>query len=839
MCQGSDSCGCCGVDAAVPEIGNRPGLTTLAYRSGTHATVLRRMVTALTGKLASLDPTAADDPAIALLDSWATVADVVTFYQERIANEGFLRTATERRSVLELARQIGYELRPGVAAATHLDFRMQVPAASAPAPGPAAPTTAVVPAGTKVLSVPAQGKLPQPFETSQQITALAALNELALRTREPQQVTAGLTELYLEGTSTALRPGTAILIVQHADPPAIPATWALRVLDTVESLAATAPDASPATLVGWTDGLAADILQPEVFALDLRGAVFGSNAPAWLTLPDDFRKACAAAYNASLVPAGTTDHDDPQWPGFTLPDPNQPAAPAGAIDLDGVHSEIVAGSFLVLSQPGVEELYRVTNAAPSAREGFAISAKTTYLTLDRINDLDEFDRRQVAVLAASRRLNLTDRPIGGTVGGLELDLALPAPLLKGQPVLITGRSGTTPVVHAGSVANLVTTTLTLADPLSPALDLESVRITGNVVLATHGETVPDEVLGSGDGTVPNQRFTLRKPNLTHVSAGTPSGVADTLEVWVDGVQWREVPSLYQAGPHDRVYVVRIDDDAKATVIFGDGQRGARLPTGLENVHARYRCGIGPDGNVEAHALTVLPKRPLGVASADNPEPGFGGTAPESLDEARTNAPLTVLTIDRVVSLTDYQDYARSFGGIAQAGAVSLPGGAGPTVFITVAGPNGTAVPRQPTLNDLLGALDTVRDRGTTVRAESFVPIRFRLGVQVLSDADRRSEHVRAAVRAVLLTALSPDRRSFGDAVTASQILAAVHTVDGVTAARLTELRLSEPPPQHGDPEVQEVLTAPGAHRDPGDPQRVQPAALLMLDQSPTVGPWTL
>ena len=44
-------------------------------------------------ELTARDP---DDPAIALLDAWATVADVVTFYQERIANEGFLRTATER-----------------------------------------------------------------------------------------------------------------------------------------------------------------------------------------------------------------------------------------------------------------------------------------------------------------------------------------------------------------------------------------------------------------------------------------------------------------------------------------------------------------------------------------------------------------------------------------------------------------------------------------------------------------------------------------------------------------------------------------------------------------------
>src|SRR5947208_9469024 len=76
-------------------------------------------------ELAALKTRNPADPAIALLDSWATVADVLTFYQERIANEGFLRTATERRSVLELTRQIGYELAPGVAASVLLAFTVE------------------------------------------------------------------------------------------------------------------------------------------------------------------------------------------------------------------------------------------------------------------------------------------------------------------------------------------------------------------------------------------------------------------------------------------------------------------------------------------------------------------------------------------------------------------------------------------------------------------------------------------------------------------------------------------------------------------------------------------
>ena len=183
---------------------NPPGQAALAYRSGTQTSVLRRMLARLAQELPGLTARDPDDPAIALLDAWATVADVVTFYQERIVNEGFLRTATERASVLELARAIGYELRPGVAASTHLRFAVESV--------PGAPPGALVAKGTKVRSVPGQGEQSQTFETSAELPALAELNEVGLRTREPQQIGLGTKQLYLDGTTTGLRPGDAILV---------------------------------------------------------------------------------------------------------------------------------------------------------------------------------------------------------------------------------------------------------------------------------------------------------------------------------------------------------------------------------------------------------------------------------------------------------------------------------------------------------------------------------------------------------------------------------------------------------------------------------------------------
>ena len=126
-----DTCGCCaGIDAETPvKISNLPSQSTISYRIGTHSKFKESMLAAL-GKadypaLLPLGTRDDDDFTIAYLDGVATVLDVLTFYQERYVNEHFLATCTERRSVLEMAHLIGYELSPGVAAATHLAFTLQ------------------------------------------------------------------------------------------------------------------------------------------------------------------------------------------------------------------------------------------------------------------------------------------------------------------------------------------------------------------------------------------------------------------------------------------------------------------------------------------------------------------------------------------------------------------------------------------------------------------------------------------------------------------------------------------------------------------------------------------
>src|SRR4051794_34110466 len=184
-CSCQTVCNCCtGITAETPAvITNRPGLSRIAYRAGTHQQFRNTMQARLsTLGLELLRTRDNDDFSIALIDSWAVVADILTFYQERIANENYLRTATERISLQELAKLIGYKLRAGLAAETFISFLLDEPPALPPGPPiPASvanstPKSIIITPGVKVQSVPGPGEQPATFETIGKIEARSEWN---------------------------------------------------------------------------------------------------------------------------------------------------------------------------------------------------------------------------------------------------------------------------------------------------------------------------------------------------------------------------------------------------------------------------------------------------------------------------------------------------------------------------------------------------------------------------------------------------------------------------------------------------------------------------------------
>ena len=266
-------------------IDNPPGQSTIAYRVGTHTLIKQAMLARLAAAdlpaLQALRTRDDDDFAIALLDAWATVADVLTFYQERIANESYLRTATERVSLLHRAALIGYKPRPGVAASAFLAFTLE--------DAPGAPRQVTIDSGTKVQSIPGPGETPQLFETIAKIEARVEWNRLRPRLLARQPLDANALTLLLQSANTNLRPGDRLLIVA-------PTTRAIHrikavAVDAIAQRTQVDLESAPAA----TQAVTADPAATGVFALRTRAALFGHNAPDWRAMPDGGQRPVHAA----------------------------------------------------------------------------------------------------------------------------------------------------------------------------------------------------------------------------------------------------------------------------------------------------------------------------------------------------------------------------------------------------------------------------------------------------------------------------------------------------------------------------------------------------------------
>ena len=446
-----------------------------------------------------------------------------------------------------------------------------------------------------------------------------------------------------------------------------------------------------------------------------------------------------------------------------------------------------------------------------------------------------FPVRKTTAYIQSEQLALAKLPVVDDIPAAVSELMLNdmvVGLAPGQSVSLTGtRSDAAGVaeseiltlrdiVHDGGV-----TILKFQTGLQFGYRRSSVTINANVTLGTHGATV-HEVLGNGDASQANQSFALKRPPLTYVSAPTPSGVAGTLDVRVNELEWTEAPTLFGLGPSDEKYIVRLADDGTPTVTFGEPAE--RLRSGQQNVKARYRTGIGLAGNVGAGSLSILQSRPPGLRAVTNPLGASGGADPQPLAHARVNAPLTVLTLDRIVSLDDYEKFAQAFAGIGKAQAVALWSGELRVVLVTAAMANGDPLdPTAPLYQSLVQAIELGHDPVQAFFVKGYQPLVFNLHGSLLIDQPRyQSALVMAQVANSLATAFSFENRDFAQAVTAAEIVTLIQSVPGVIATDLNQLYLTTDPNGPSQTEPPAFLAAAPARWEKG---AMQPAQLLLLN----------
>lgn len=385
----------------------------------------------------------------------------------------------------------------------------------------------------------------------------------------------------------------------------------------------------------------------------------------------------------------------------------------------------------------------------------------------------------------------------------------------------------------------VHTILTLANALAYTYDRGSITIYANVTDATNGQTV-GEVLGSGSAAQVFPSFTLSQSPLTYVSANTPSGNSSTLSVQVNDLEWQEVDDFLEASAGEHCYIARQNDTQQTSVTFGNGTYGARLPTGTANVKALYRYGMGSGGNVDAGQISQLVTHPLGAQGVINPLPATGGADPDTVDAARVNIPISVMALDRLVSVQDYADFSLAYAGIGKATAIRLSDGREQIVHVTIAGAEDAPIATTSDLyTNLLLSLQTY---GNPYQPIQLAIGRIRLIVLAATvglQPDYIWEDVVPNVRSAVLALFAFDARSLAQTAFLSDAIRAVQGVEGVafvnvttfdsvrenvSAAQLASLSKTLKLRQHVHTELAHIDAA----APPGAAQRILPAELAFM-----------
>jgi hypothetical protein len=826
---------------------NRPGLAAVGYRVGDYPSFRQAMVESLARAeaLSGLTTRRSDDFAITLVELWAAVGDVLTFYQERYANEAYLRTARRAESVLRLAALLGYRLAPGAAALSRLSFTIE------------AGKKVELPERLRVQSLPGPGEQAQVFETLEPLLADARLNLLRIfpaPATTPAPLAAGQSDVLLHrtkgpGLAAALAAGGRVVLFRDNQSTTVE-----------EKTIASVRTEDDRAVVAWTEPVKGTSWTSagRVFAFGRTFRLFGHGAPATYMEPEEVFPASRTGFEVAFLAHASGGSGFAKFDEFRERVDLGPAASprivwnlrqvsygyprtgnaeeasvesgTSRICLDARYEGLSAGGRLLVADTrpgGTKRLVTIQKVDQAQDVLGAVSDTVTRVTVSpALGTLP--DRRAVVVYELGRELELAAARYPAEVTGDTV--YLPGQLAEGGAIEIgrrIERGAFTPGVVLRPEELAVGRSVIVSDarkqPLSARLKEEatltpadasgfchlvlrldvdgilqlrsdSATLEGNVARASHGETVRDEILGSGDAAATFQRFTLKRAPLTYVPGGAASATDTSLVLLVNGVRWQQVPTLHGLAADAQAFEARFVEDGATDLLFGDGIYGARLPTGRSNVTATYRAGLGLAGRVGVGALTTALDRPPGLLAVTNPLAATGGADPEARDATRGNAPRTVRTFGRAVSLRDFEDLVTATGEVAKAQATWTWDGFGRALHVTVAGQaGGTFVPED--LRRLASSLTVARDPNHPLRLANYVAVDIVVRAAIGVDADRKQTDVEGAARTALLNALAFDALDLGRPLGLSDIYRILQEVPGVAYVDVDELSFKDPAEQ--------------------------------------------
>jgi len=213
-------------DLTPPAPTNLSELPAISYRVGTYASFRQAVLTPL---MAPGNPApvpveqtlsvngvpvwrtdGAGDLAVMVAEWFAYIGDVITFYNEGIANESFLRTAVLPASVNNLIGVLGYRPQPAIGATGTL--------AALVSPGPSFGAPITLPTGLQFQSKPTPGLPPQIFELAQ-ATQISAPDQFPAT--PPPELLGEVTTLvatYRMGAGAASPPAGTLTVIANPYP---------------------------------------------------------------------------------------------------------------------------------------------------------------------------------------------------------------------------------------------------------------------------------------------------------------------------------------------------------------------------------------------------------------------------------------------------------------------------------------------------------------------------------------------------------------------------------------------------------------------------------------------
>lgn len=356
----------------------------------------------------------------------------------------------------------------------------------------------------------------------------------------------------------------------------------------------------------------------------------------------------------------------------------------------------------------------------------------------------------------------------------------------------TGSAITVPAltqVATSTISNSTTSQIIFETANEVVVPPASNGINGSIrVTANQGLTVTNELIGISTGAG-NQVFQLSQSPV----------INNTISIVVNNVTYTHVNYLIDANSYDPVFSATTDANNVTFITFGDGVSG-QIPPSSSNILATYRVGGGAVGNVASGSIEyILTNAVPGLTvlnqdiSVSGDGAATGGSDPESTDSIRINAPKSVRSLNRVVSITDYSDLIQQVSGISKAVATAKTF-TSVTVYFAPAGDKGVlgdGITPSSVFNNLANsAFNYIVNKAPanttiTFQPPTYVPVDISASVTVLPQYNR--VQVESLVNQSLSTLLSFDNVIFNDTIRVSDVLKTITDVPGVAFAQITNL----------------------------------------------------